>query len=289
MKRKERLKLLIKRLPGSKRYIDFYRFCRDKIFCRRKNMTGQITALVERVNGLQQQIMDYQDAAQYNRMKDDPQDRLAVYTVITGNYDTLKKPRYIDTNCDYFCITNNKALTSDFYRMIYIDDTERMGNARLSRYPKINPHLFFPDYKHSLYVDANFTIMHSVWSWIFTYSRGRDMLMFFHPDRDCIYDEGIACIETNKDCPKVINQQLERYRKEGYPSHHGLISGGILYRKHNLPAMRAVDEMWWDELQKGSKRDQLSFNYVCYRTGFQYDSCPLNYFKSPYFSYVGHI
>lgn len=126
MKRKERLKLFVKRHPGLKRYIDFYRFCRDKIFCRRKNMTGQITALVERVNGLQQQIMDYQDAAQYNRMKDDLQDRLAVYTVITGNYDTLKKPRYIDTNCDYFCITNDKALTSDFYKMIYIDDTERM-------------------------------------------------------------------------------------------------------------------------------------------------------------------
>lgn len=114
------------------------------------------------------------------------------------------------------------------------------------------------------------------------------MLSFVHDKRDCIYDEGPACIELKKDCPRIINRQLERYRKEGFPAHYGLLSGGILYRKHNSPALRAVDEMWWNEVRKGSKRDQLSFNYVCYCLEFQYDSCPLNYFHNPYFAYRTH-
>ena len=190
--KKENFKLFVQSLPGSQRYINFYRLCKERLLWRR-NQARQLAALSGHVDELQQMFMDYQDAAEFNRMKDCTQDRLAVYTVITGNYDTLRKPLYIDSNCDYFCITNNKTIVSDFYKVIYVEDTEHMGNSRLSRYPKINPHLFFPDYKHSLYIDANFTILHSVWSWIFTYSRGRDMLMFIHPDRDCIYDEGVAC------------------------------------------------------------------------------------------------
>lgn len=43
-------------------------------------------------------------------IEDIKNNKLAIYTAFTGDYDTLKEPDVIDENCDYICFTDNPNL-----------------------------------------------------------------------------------------------------------------------------------------------------------------------------------
>jgi len=215
-------------------------------------------------------------------------ERIAVYTVITGNYDDLENPSYIDECCDYYCITNNKELCSDFYRMIYVEDKEQLGNVKLQRYIKIHPWEFFPEYNYSVYIDGKMNITKSLLDYIGFFSDGASLLAFMHFERDCLYDEGEICKHLNKDVADNIDAQLTRYREEGFPSHYGLIDSAVLFRRHHDDELKKHHQAWWQELKSGSKRDQLSFNYVCWKTSFKYDVCPLHIYQNSFFKAKAH-
>ena len=63
---------------------------------------------------------------------------------------------------------------------------------------------------------------------------------------------------------------MERYQKEGYPRHNGLITGMVILRRHNEKDCIKVMEHWWTEIKYGSKRDQLSFNYVAWKNKLKF-------------------
>jgi hypothetical protein len=89
--------------------------------------------------------------------------------------------------------------------------------------------------------------------------------------RDCIYKEYESIMSMGrtsgkyKDDPTVMERQIERYRREGYPSGNGLVFASVLIRCHNDPVIIRTMEHWWREIEKGSRRDQLSFNYVIWK------------------------
>ena len=91
--------------------------------------------------------------------------------------------------------------------------------------------------------------------------------------RDCVYQEANAIFKlgqepgkTFKDNPYVIKEQMERYIADGYPQNNGLAFTCGVVRKHNEPTTINVMEDWWTEIKYGSKRDQLSFDYVAWKT-----------------------
>jgi hypothetical protein len=85
-----------------------------------------------------------------------------------------------------------------------------------------------------------------------------------HPDRICVYEEASAVKRMNKDLSHVVDSQMARYRKQGYPKNWGLVQSGLIIRK-NTEDVSYFCNLWWEEIQRGSKRDQLSFNYVLWR------------------------
>jgi len=94
--------------------------------------------------------------------------------------------------------------------------------------------------------------------------------VFRHPERYCAYDEGATCIKRGKDTAERITAQLSRYESEGFPRQYGLAECNVIIRRHNDPAVKAAMDIWWDEIEKGSRRDQLSFNYALWRAGLVY-------------------
>ena len=203
--------------------------------------------------------------------------RLAVYTVLVGAYEKLHAPVYVDLFCDYYCITDNKNITSSFWKMIYVDNDEKMDATRFQRRFKLLPHLFFNEYEHSLYVDTSILIHQSVWTWIDRFSTGKALLAYRHPERECIYDEAEICILLGKDQTETIRAQMEKYHQCGYPEKNGLIWGAILYRKHHDVTLIATEQTWFEEVKNGSRRDQLSFNYACWKNNFSYDKATGDY------------
>ena len=133
------------------------------------------------------------------------------------------------------------------------------SGVKLSRDIKINFHKYLPEHDKSIYMDANINQLEDV-----NKSYDSDMIAMKHPARDCIYQEVKACLYRGKDIEANMTKQINRYKAENYPDNNGLISAGVMFRKNNQKVIDLM-ELWWSEVEKGSHRDQLSFNYCLWK------------------------
>lgn len=214
--------------------------------------------------------------------------RVAVYTAVTGTYDEPLIPQEKIEGFDYICFTDNPFLKSDFWDIRPIED-EGLNATQTARMYKILAHKYLSDYDYSLWIDTNIEIIGDIREFINKYSHTNKLLAFRHPQRDCIYEEADECIRLKKDDMDNIIPQINRYRQEHYPEHNGLISSGILFREHNNPDVIKLMEDWFSQILSGSYRDQLSFNYVCYKNNFTYDASDSYIFKNEYFQIHDHL
>lgn len=195
--------------------------------------------------------------------------KICCYTCITGNYDSLLVPDVIPTNIDFICYSDVK-LTSDIWQIRPIPSQYvGLSNVKQQRLVKICPHQHLADYDISIWVDGNIQIMSDLNDLLAEYDL--DSCPFFtrvHPSRNCIYDEAEACLKLKKANFDVVNNQVSRYKAEGYPAHIGMAETCVLLRKHNDRRCVLLDNLWATELLKASHRDQLSFNYACWKLHF---------------------
>ena len=89
----------------------------------------------------------------------------------------------------------------------------------------------------------------------------KDMLVFKHPGRDCIYEEMDVCASLNKINLKEASQQIKEYAKQEWPPHNGLFELTCFIRK-NTPELNTLCEKWWAEICRFTSRDQLSFPII---------------------------
>ena len=203
-----------------------------------------------------------------------------IYTAIFGNYDELPEPLSLPKGWDFICFTDSD-IKSDTWQIKKVSSLYK-DTTRTARKYKILPHRFLQDYDRSIWIDGNFLIkddLNLLWD---QYMKDDNLVVYSHmhcfDKRNCIYEEAQAIewlFNVNKSPNKqpkddlnIIKDQMEKYIKEGYPSNNGLIISGILLRNHNVKSIVDIMETWWEELRYGSKRDQLSFNYACWKNDF---------------------
>ena len=179
---------------------------------------------------------------------------MIIYTVIIDGYDKVLEPEY-KNDCRYILFTNTD-IKSDFWEVIKV----KGSGVKLSRDIKINFHKYLPEHDKSLYIDANINQLEDA-----DFDYDSDMIAMKHPARDCIYDEMNQCYYRNKDTYINMTPQVTKYMYEGYPSNNGLLAAGVMFRKNNQKVI-ALMELWWSEVEKGSHRDQLSFNYCLWKS-----------------------
>lgn len=213
-----------------------------------------------------------------------------VYTCITGGYDSLLEPKYITPDFDYVCFTDNPSLTSSTWDIRPIpQELESLSKVKQQRYIKINPHKLLGEYDISIWVDGSVQLKGDLNKFIGeSLERGVSIYVPTHPSRDCIYAEAKAVLSMRKDTKEIVNPQMERYEKEGFPKKYGLLQSNILLRKHNNPDCIKLMEDWFNELKDNSHRDQLSFNYVSWKN----EDIKIKYldkyiYKSSYFFWNG--
>ena len=137
---------------------------------------------------------------------------------------------------------------------------------------KILAHNYLKEYDYSVWVDANIRILDNPKILLNRYLINNDLAAYTHSEgRTCIYLEAEACIKLNKDDPIIIVNQMNKYRSQGYPEFNGLVVTGVLLRKHNDPNIIKAMEMWWEQIQQHSKRDQLSLNFVLWKLGLEFN------------------
>ena len=202
-----------------------------------------------------------------NNNIEDKKDRLVVYTALFGDYDDLIDPPKKFEGCDFVCFTDQKLLKSDLWEIRLVEDCDLPPNMMNRRY-KILPHLFFPEYERSLYVDANIKLLNNPFNLVNKYLGKSLFSAPKHPWRNCIYQEARECIYLKKERYESIAPQIKKYRESGMPENFGLTENNVLIRFHNDLKVIALMISWWDEINVGAKRDQLSLPYVLFKHEF---------------------
>lgn len=192
------------------------------------------------------------------------------YTCITDGYDQLLKHQWVDSRWDYVCFTDNpKILESEYYngwkiRPLFFDHLDPHYN---SRWHKIFPHLLFPEYESSLWIDASVNVLSSNVFEIID-KTDKKMLLPVHPWRDCIYAELHEVVLQQKVRRELCDLQEALLRSEGFPEHYGLSENGLMFRQHNDETVSRMMEQWWLMLLRFSRRDQTSLSFVLWKNGF---------------------
>lgn len=215
--------------------------------------------------------------------------KTVIYTIITGDYDTLKQPRVVTPGVDYVVFTDNERLNFGIWKRRPIpEEVKDYSNVKKQRYVKICAHKVLPEYELSVYVDGSIEVLRDITQWIANTLKsgdGKSVFIPTHPARKCIYRECKACQSLKKDTRENIERQVKFLKDNGMPENAGLVQSNIILRKHNEEYCVKLMEDWWSVLKEYSHRDQLSFNYVLWKNGekgFKYidkSTCNSSYFK----------
>jgi hypothetical protein len=214
-----------------------------------------------------------------------------VYTAVFGNYaQRLYDIPRDNTDVDFVCITDNADLIANGWRIIFINEPEE-NPIYLNRKFKILNHIYFSNYRWSLYVDANIEIIGNPVRLFLKYiSKDENLFIPLHNKRKCIYAEAIECISLGRGNTVEILKQIRDYKLNGMPPNYGLTENGILLRNNNEPVLNNIMNEWWNEFIKyKSFRDQLSLPYILWKT-----SCKINPLdetarnNNPFFRYHFH-
>lgn len=216
-----------------------------------------------------------------------PPRSIVVYTAITDRRDDLVAQLTVVRRGAEFVAFLDDATARGAgseargWQVRRIDRSNDRGTARdavlAAKVFKMLPHRYFPDAEFSLWLDGRVAIVYPLplARLVDLFLRDADLCVFRHSARRTVEEEARVCVERRLDDPARIAAQLERYRRDGMPSDAPLIEASVLLRRHT----RATAELglaWWDEVQRGSTRDQLSFPYVAWKIGLRYATFPLD-------------
>lgn len=193
--------------------------------------------------------------------------KIVVYTAIMGNFDKIEDPKVVTDGIDYICFTDNPKAKSNVWKIVVVND-EFNNSRKKARHIKINPHLFLKDYELSIWIDGNVNIKKDLSCLIneLVGERKTKIATFRHFSRDCIYDEALECAVTKKDNIDKIYKQISECIDNGYPTKNGLAETNVMFRMHNDIEIINVMSDWWRCVNNNSIRDQLSFNYILYKS-----------------------
>ncbi|MDT0688476.1 DUF616 domain-containing protein [Salegentibacter sp. F188] len=203
--------------------------------------------------------------------------KTVIYTAIFGNYEGLiPQPQYVGV--DYVCFTDT-PLKCKFWKVIVVE--RRFEDPTLdARWHKIMAHKHLSKYKQSIYIDGNFLVLQNPVKLLEQKLRDEIVLAFFDHNqcddaRNCAYEEYQAILNLQdkqgyfKDSPERMQRLITFLKEQKYPENNGLISSGVLMRKHNDAELIKLMEDWWYFVENYTKRDQLSFDYVLWKNNFK--------------------
>lgn len=195
-------------------------------------------------------------------------DKIAIYSCITGGYDTMREPVFKPDNCDFYMVTDQKIDNKNsIWNVIDIDKyvpSKNMSAKDKNRYVKMHPEKIFKDYRYSIYIDGNIQVVTDFTEFIQNMP-SCGIATFKHPRNDCVFQEAKSCIITKKVNKKEIEEHLKYLKEMNMPFHYGLAGCGFIVREHHNSKCIKMMNDWWDEYKAHSKRDQISFAYISYK------------------------
>lgn len=134
----------------------------------------------------------------------------------------------------------------------------------MSRIPKLLPCEFLPHYAATLYIDNNIIVKRPISRMIRIMLGKKEWGALRHKRRHCAYKEIDACIRHHKDRRDFLEAQRRAYLRAKLPRGAGLAENPVIARVSS-PRVTKICHLWWNETQRFSKRDQISFAFVAWK------------------------
>lgn len=193
--------------------------------------------------------------------------KIVLYTCITGKYDQLIQPSFHNADVKYICFTDNedwiakKQLGVWEIRNLYFNELDNILN---NRWHKTHPHILFPEYTESIYIDGNIDIKDNYLFELIQKRKDSEILIPNHFSRYDIFQEVKICQRYGK-ITKQQGKMIVNFMKEKkYPKKYGLNENNLIYRKHHNEKVIQLMEKWWVMIRDFVPRDQLSLSYLLF-------------------------
>lgn len=218
--------------------------------------------------------------------------KVVVYTAVFGKTISINQPVYCNPKYDYYIFTDQVLDQNSKWKSIDIRPYEKylvnLDYAAKNRWFKLHPHLLFPDYDYSVYLDGSIILISDVMPMVCSM---KNKILATHKLKapvSCVYESAKSVLHANKAPKKLVKEQMEYYRRQGYPKNNGMFENGFLIRKHNDDMCKKIMVDWWKEMETFTMRDQLSLNYVLWKNNIQTENIlvlGINIYKNPRFRF----
>ena len=136
----------------------------------------------------------------------------------------------------------------------------------------MHPKELFENYDYTIYIDGNIRIISDISNFVRCTNEKTGLAFHRHYARNCVYREKEACKLYKKGNESKLQQQIQRYKDNGFPKEYGLLECNVIVTDlKNLNAINILNN-WWDEFYLSeSKRDQISLPYILWKLNYKMD------------------
>jgi len=193
--------------------------------------------------------------------------RIAVCTVLTGNYDPCRDLTTREEGVDYFLLTDSPPSPVPVGWQVIVVPSQHPPMLQ-SRYLKMNLLHHLPEareYGAILYLDGNIELRGPVTAFLRPFLDSEAALgLIPHPFRRCVYDEAAAVLQQRRDVPENTHRTIAMLETAAFPPHHGLFEMNCFCFKPGEPSAGFLAE-WWRLFQSHGARDQLLAPYIIWK------------------------
>ncbi|KAG6465961.1 hypothetical protein ZIOFF_076186 [Zingiber officinale] len=215
--------------------------------------------------------------------------RVVVSSCIFGNSDFLRRPTsskistFSKKNVCFMMFLDEltlKKLSSEghipdamgnigLWRIIVVKHLPYADLRKTGKVPKFLSHRLFPSARYSIWLDSKMRL-HTDPMLILEYFLWRtrsEYAISNHYDRHCVWEEVLQNKLLNKYNHTVIDEQFMFYQSDGLSVNHVAFpiavvpEGSFIVRAHT-PMSNLFSCLWFNEVDRFTSRDQLSFAYT---------------------------
>jgi len=189
--------------------------------------------------------------------------RIAVVTASIGEGRRgLYTPGSVNESVDYIAFVDRKV-SHAAWRPVRVD---RLGDCstRDAKRFKVLPEEYIGDeFDAVIWVDRHCRLLCDPVEFFEEFSEDVAVVSHYRGD---IYSEAKACLLKKKDDEALIRRTVSTFRLEGWPRKSGLFYGGFI-AKRITEESKKFSRLWWQYIEAGSRRDQLSLPVALDRSG----------------------
>lgn len=213
---------------------------------------------------------------------------IIVASAIFGNYDVIQQPTkiseaasrnipfymFIDEETEAY-MRNSSALDYrmkvGLWRIIVVHNIPYTDSRRNGKVPKLLLHRLFPNVRYSIWIDGKLQLVVDPYQLLerFLWRNNATFAISKHYRRFDVFEEAEANKAAGKYDNASIDYQIDFYRNEGLtpysdaklPIISDVPEGCVIIREH-IPITNLFTCLWFNEVDRFTSRDQLSFAIV---------------------------